>query len=168
MKNCWAWNNYYFCCVNACDNSVMVGFFEMVLTACTNAFRRKRYFWNWFRGKTFYINAARYVIENVREVMNGTAENPDDNMHKAEKLIKELLATEKNEKVRKSFIWNIGKAVPLLTIDTIQYLSTERIANILNSSDHVFNDHYVEPFIRTIRDLRQENDDLRDTINEID
>lgn len=161
IRGWWAWNRYYFASVNMCDNTAMLHFFDNVLINCKDGFKRRCYFWNWVRGKSFYISASRYVIENIRGVMNNDAEDPAENLRKAEQMIHEILDSTKDEKTRRSFVWNIGKAVPFLTIDTIRYLSSERIGNILSGEDHVCNDAYLQPFIRTIQELRQLNDELQ-------
>ena len=67
--------------------------------------------------------------------------------------------TEPNESVRKSFVWNITKSVPILTVDTIQYMSAERITNIVQSDEKIiFDDHLcpiMQEIIRLKKDLEQ-------------
>lgn len=168
------WNIKYIKIINSCDNGKLQAFYRE-LSELPGVFIRKRYLWNLIRGKTFYINAANYVIENVglAKLSIDTNQNhamddvTNQLMVHTSKFIKDLLASEKNIDVCRSFIWQIGKRVPLLTVDMLPYLSKERIKHTLDG-DWVINDPFLEPFISEIRELRSTNDALRELVSEVE
>lgn len=171
--NCIQWNLRYIRTINSCNNGQLIEFYSD-MSKLPDAFTRKRYLWNLIRGKTFYINAADYVIENVglaklsidTDPNHAMDQETNDLMTQTSKFVHDLLESEKDESVRRSFIWRIGKHVPFLTVDTVQYLSKDRVRNIL-SGDWVINDPALNPFIDEIRELRETNQALRDMITDL-
>lgn len=118
-------------------------------------FRKKRYVWNIIRGKAFYKELATYVIRNVQWVMDGTLlKDNKATMDNIEMLVHEVVTTETNTRAIKSFVWNVTKRIPLLTVDTIPYMSPDRVKNVLMSEKLVLNDAALDPFIDTITQLR--------------
>ncbi|MCM1230092.1 MAG: hypothetical protein NC489_08165 [Ruminococcus flavefaciens] len=168
------WNLTYIRIVNSCDNKKLQVFYQK-LSELPHAFSRKRYIWNIIRGKSFYINAANYVIENVNLAKLSIDLDPQQQMDKetnelmthTSEFIHNVLASEPDESVRKSFIWRIGKYVPFLTVDMIPYLSKERVQHILDG-DWIINDPPLEPFITEIRALRSTNDTLREMLSQFE
>lgn len=168
------WNLKYIRTINSCDNGKLQAFYAE-LSELSGALTRKRYIWNIIRGKTFYINAANYVIENVNLAKLGIDTHPEHKMDEetdrlmihTRSFIKDIIASEKDEAVRRSFIWRIGKHVPFLTTDMLPYLSKERVKNILDG-DWIINDTALEPFIAEIRELRATNESLKDMVAKID
>lgn len=109
----------------------------------------KRYVWNIIRPRDYYKMMTYYIVELL--------ENPDsDKCHRAEALMEIVLSTTKSEEIRKHFVWNIMKHIPVLTIHTIRYASEEKILNILQNSDNLIIDDYIRPFITMI--WQQKND----------
>ena len=168
------WNLKYIRTINSCNNGHLMAFYAE-LSELSGAFIKRRYLWNIIRGKTFYINAANYVINNVEMAKisidldsNHQMDDATDNlMAHTRSFIRDILASEKDEAVRRSFIWRIGKHVPFLTTDMLPYLSKERVKNILDG-DWIINDTALEPFIAEIRELRATNESLQDIISRID
>lgn len=168
------WNWKYIRVVNGCDNGKLQALYADI-SKLPGAFIRRRYIWNLLRGKTFYINAASYVIENVELAKTSIDLNPDHQMDDATNqlmndtntFIRELLASEPNEQVKRSFVWRITKHAPLITSDILPYMGAERVKIILNG-DWAINDQALSPIIDIITELRTSNDTLREMMNSID
>lgn len=114
-------------------------------------FTQKRYLWSWLRARDFYKSIARYITNIFCE--------PDSTnciMEHADFLIKIILKTTPSEKIRQSFIWNIMKKCPLLTVDTIQYASTEKIHSLITSNKPIIADDAIKPFLSEIASLKSE------------
>ena len=56
------------------------------------------------------------------------------------------------------------KQIPLLTVDTIQYASREKILSILRSDKYAITDEAVNPFVSEIVDLKLQVKDLEEQI----
>ncbi|MCM1295062.1 MAG: hypothetical protein NC311_05925 [Muribaculaceae bacterium] len=149
------WNARYIRVINSCNWNDFVALMDDILDL-DQPFRKKRYIWNVIRGKTFYKELSHYVIGYCERVMSGTLDGNRHKMNDIEMLIHEIVTTEKSERALKSFIWAITKKIPLLTIDTIPYMSAERITNILLGEKTVLNDATLEPFIDPLVDLRNQ------------
>jgi len=147
------WNARYIRVINSCNWNDFVALMDDILDL-DQPFRKRRYIWNVIRGKTFYKELSHYVIGYCERVMNGTLDDSRHRMNDIEMLIHEIVTTEKSERALKSFIWAITKKIPLLTIDTIPYMSAERITNILLGEKAALNDAVLEPFIDALVDLR--------------
>lgn len=111
-------------------------------------FVQKRFLWNIIRGKDYYKMMSYHVIQMLE------GKDPIGDMNDANWIIHMVLVTTKNEEVCKSFIWNIMKSVPLLTIDTIKYASDEKIKSILRSDKDIICDEHVTPFLSEIKALK--------------
>ena len=98
---------------------------------------------------------AHYVITQVQSC----------DRTKCESIIQTVLKTTKDEAVRRNFIWAIMKQVPLLTIDTIQYASAEKIKSILRSDKYAITDEAISPFVHEVIDLRLQIKDLEEQVN---
>lgn len=114
-------------------------------------FTQKRYLWGWLRARDFYKSIARYITNAFCEpdLTNCT-------MEQANFLIKIILKTTPSEKIRQSFIWNIMKKCPLLTVDTIQYASIEKIHSLITSNKAIIADDAIKPFLNEIASLKSE------------
>lgn len=155
-RNAFQWNLAYIQAVNKCDRQTFLQLFHDAMKMdLKGLFTRKRYIWNWIRGKDFYKNLAYYVVQQVKDVLSGECGNRSEVLEQLEKLIHEVLASEKRYEVRKSFIWNITKQVPLITIDTISYMSEDRITNMLRSDKSILCDAAFGPFINELIDLKE-------------
>lgn len=134
---------------NSCDRNEFAKLFDQVLAykedQVVNVFTQRRYLWNLIRPRDFYKMAAWYIIESTKDA---------EKFKHVDTLVHVILTTAHDDKIRRSFVWNILKHVPLLTIDTIQYASSEKIRNILTSDNAVYSDTYVAPFINEIHRLR--------------
>lgn len=159
VKEAVKWNTRYVKVINSCDWNGFVVFMDD-LTRLDHAFRQKRYLWNIIRGKTFYKDLSHYVIKRVEMLIAGDIYNSDEWMNKIEMILHEVVTTEKSERALKGFIWAVTKKVPLLTVDIIPYMSGDRVTNILMSEKQVLNDSSLDPFIKTVTDLRKQITDL--------
>ena len=164
-RNALQWNIAYVKAVNNCDRQVFLQLFHDAMKAeVKGLFTRKRYVWNWIRGKDFYKNLAYYVVSEVKNALGEGSCNRTEILERVEKLIHELLTSEKRYDVRKSFIWNITKQVPLITTDTVAYMSEDRITNMLRSDKLIMCDATFTPFIREIVDLKGKLKDSEDIL----
>lgn len=154
------WNIHYIGAINSCDRAEFGKLLDDMLKL-PGGFTRKRYIWNIIRGKDFYKNLAYYTTSMVEGVLSGEDLVPDETMRKVEDIIEMVTTTEKRYSVRKSFIWNITKQVPLLTVGTIPYMSQERLTSIITSTKRIAADTAIAPFISEIYSLRAQLDDSR-------
>jgi len=165
-RNALQWNLDYVRAVNKCDRQTFLDLFhEAMKQNVKGLFSRKRYIWNWIRGKDFYKNLAYYVVSQVKDALTDGCENRAEILAELERLIHDILTSEKRFDVRKSFIWNITKQVPLITTDTIAYMSEERITNILRSDKAILCDAAFGPFINEIIDLKERLKESEDLIS---
>lgn len=165
-RNAFQWNLAYIQAVNKCDRQTFLQLFHDAMEMeLKGLFIRKRYIWNWIRGKDFYKNLAYYVVQQVKDALGDGSCNRDTILERVEKLIHEVLASEKRHDVRKSFIWNITKQVPLITIDTIGYMSEERVTNMLRSDKSILCDAAFGPFIKELIDLKGKLKDAEEVID---
>ena len=158
-------NREYIKAVNSCDKDEMYKFFESI-SMIDNAYTNKLYLWNWFRGKDFYINFAGWTIQLARFAIY--SESSDDFTIFAEKVernIKIVMNTERSFKNRQSFVWNLTKHVPILTVDTIQYMSPDRIENILLGEKTILNDDATRPFIKVVASLKKDIKKTEELVN---
>lgn len=162
----WKWSFRYIRVINSCNWNDFVVLMDDILTL-HRPFHSKRYIWNIIRGKTFYKELTHYVTGYVERIMRGELENGKEKMNDIETLIHEIVTTEKSERALKSFIWGITKKVPLLTIDTILYMSNERITNILLGEKTALADTTLEPFITVIIKLREQLNELDDMTTDL-
>lgn len=162
----WKWNFRYIRVINSCNWNDFVVLMDDILTL-QSPFRLKRYIWNIIRGKTFYKELSHYVTGYVERIMRGELENGKEKMNDIERLIHEIVTTEKSERALNNFIWSVTKKVPLLTIDTIPYMSNERIINILLGEKTALADTAIEPFISVIIKLRDQLRELDDMATDL-
>ena len=162
------WNLRYIEAVNSGDRRPFLLLLEELLNL-ENAFTKKCYIWNIIRGREFYKNLSFYVVSKAKEVLNGDSDNPEETMARIEQIIQIVMETEKRKTVKQSFVWNITKQVPLITVDTLRYMDAKRVTNILQSEKRVLNDSAMDPFIREIIRLKilvhQTDSTLDDTLN---
>lgn len=149
----------YITTINKCDMAEMYKFFLEIITI-PGAFTKKCYLWNIVRGKDFYKCASDFV---VREMAQLDMAHPDvdtklhvDNM---ELMINGILDSTSNEAIRKSFVWNVTKKVPILYSVMLPYMSYERIQNILKN-DNVLIDDTLQALVDVIKDQRRQIDEL--------
>lgn len=171
--NCLQLNWKYIQVINKCSNRDLRNFYDEIQDL-SGAFTKKRYIWNLIRGKTFYINMAQFIVDTIRQIAKTVRESEcpelfateNDTLDEMNQLIKDILNSESDPEVRKFFIWSIGKHLPLLTVETVQYLSPDRITNILTNGKDVIYDTQMKPLIDEIIALRSECDTLRSIITD--
>lgn len=107
-------------------------------------FNSKRYIWNIIRPRDFYRMASIWVTDRIN----------DDELAQAEKMIKLVLSSTSNESACKNFIWVITKRCPLLTEDTIRYMSPEKIHSLLSGDKELICDQVMRPIVDEVMNLR--------------
>ena len=176
LKNFIEINRRIIATYNSCDMKAFSRLIDDLLEQ-SNAekyFTKKWYVWNVIRPKDYYKCMAEYVINCITKVLNPPKEDmdlfnhisPDSDealrhynehyMSRADYIIKMVLETTKDAEIRKSFIWKIMKKVPLLTIDTIQYASPEKIHSLLTGNKDIVSDDYMRPVIKVITEYREQ------------
>lgn len=171
--NCLQLNWKYIQIINKCSNRDLRDFYDGIKDL-PGAFTKKWYIWNLIRGKTFYINMAQFIVDAIRQIAKNVRESEcpelfaseNDTLEEMNQLIKDILNSEKDPEVRKFFIWNIGKHLPLLTVETVQYLNHDRIVSILTNGKDVIYDAQMKPLIDEIIALRAECDTLRSIVSD--
>lgn len=154
----------YIAIVNKCDMTEMYQFFLEIIKI-PEVFERKRYIWNIIRGKDFYKCAADFVVREMAQLdMGDPDELSSDHITNMENMINGILNSTKNEAIRKSFVWNVTKKVPILYMVMLPYMSPERIQNILKS-DNLLIDDALKPIIDIIKDQRHMIEDLQSMNN---
>lgn len=69
-RNAFQWNLAYIQAVNKCDRQTFLQLFHDAMEMeLKGLFIRKRYIWNWIRGKDFYKNLAYYVVQQVKDAL---------------------------------------------------------------------------------------------------
>lgn len=159
-------NLRYIEAINSGDRRPFLSLLEELLNI-DHAFTKKYYIWNIIRGREFYKNLSYYVVSLAKEVLNETLGDPDSAMDRIEQVIHIVMETENRKNVRQSFVWNITKQVPLITLDTLRYMDAERVINILQSEKRVLNDSPMDPIIREIIRLKIQNHQTDETLNEV-
>ncbi len=107
-------------------------------------FSSRRYVWNIIRPRDFYRMASIWVTDQIAK----------GQFVEAERMIKLILRTTKNESACKNFIWVITKKCPLITEDTIRYMSAEKIHSLLSGDKEIICDEVMRPFIDEVSNLR--------------
>jgi len=153
-------NFEYLRIVNSCNWTDYRGFIGKIIEY-DNAFTKKTYVWNLLRGKTFYKGIEKYIDIKVKQL--DTDEHKEDTMGQIERLIHQVITTEKNDTAIRSFVWGLTRAVPILTIDIIKYINQERIRHILMSDKPILNDDAISGFVDVVMELRRDVDNLTRT-----
>lgn len=161
MFRCIRLNAQIISVLNTCDRKKFEALIDSVIDQ-PKVFRSKLYVWNWIRGRDFYKMLAHYVVKNIESgYQSGDAENTTV---KSEVILQMVLETAKDPAVRRNFIWAIMKQVPLLTVDTIQYASREKIISLLQSDKVLITDPYLGAFVEEIGRLRDRIRTLEDEV----
>ena len=113
-------------------------------------FSSKLYVWNIVRPRDFYRMTSIWVTDQIAV----------GKLQDAENMIKLVLLTTHNESACKNFIWVITKRVPLLTVDTIKYMSPEKIHSILSGDKEIICDHVMRPIVDEVINLRNRIESL--------
>ena len=139
--------------MNSCDYQEFAYLISDLLKRpeCNKFFLSKMYVWNRIRPRDFYKMTAMYVIEKIRIAQE---ESSSSAFAEAELIIKLILKSTKQYQIRKSFIWNIMKKCPLITVDTIQYASDEKIHYLLTGDKPIICDDIMKPIIDVIMEYR--------------
>ena len=157
-------NLKYIRAVNSCRKNNLADFLKDI-NNLDGAFTKKRYLWNWIRGKNFYIQLTQWTVDLSKEALNTDNEALiEQNMLQISKNLKIVMETEKDEHVRENFVWNVTKAVPLLTLDILRYISRERLTNILRNRTKILCESELLPFTERISELTDEVSGLRELI----
>lgn len=143
--------------LNSCDRKVFEAMVDEALHTNPKVLSSKKYLWNIVRGRDYYKMMSHYVVTAFQ------ADN-DTKRDDAEQIIQIVLKTTKDASIRRNFIWAIMKQIPLLTVDTIQYTSREKILSILRSDKYAITDEAVNPFVSEIVDLKLQVKDLEEQI----
>lgn len=109
-------------------------------------FTSKWYIWNIIRPRDFYKMCAMYIQKKT--------DKDTIYMTQIEKLIKVVLKTAKNDQIKKTFVWNVTKNVPLIMWEMIPYMSQEKIINMMTKKKYVITDEYTQPFFVAIEVIR--------------
>lgn len=110
-------------------------------------FTSKWYIWNVMRPRDFYKMCAMYI----QKITDGQT----DHFDKAEKLIKIVLHTTKNEQIKKTFVWNITKNTPIIMWDMVPYMSKEKIIVMMVKKKYVIADEIIRPFFEAANLISQ-------------
>ena len=151
MVSCWKLNRMYIDAVNSDDTEEINRFFDTV-SEDERYFTRRRYIWNLIRGKEFCRLVAEWSIDWYRRasVLDKTGNIA---MLDVVRTLHWIMSTETHEKIKRSLVWKITKYAPIVTIDTVPYISPERIRNILNSDRWIVTDVAMEPIVNGYSEL---------------
>jgi len=120
-------------------------------------FTRRCYIWNVLRGKEFCRVVAEWAIDWYR-TLTGTV--GDHRSAEAEQnlveVIHRIMVTEKHENIKRSLVWKITKYAPIITVDTIPYISEERLMNLVSSDRYILTDTSLKPLIRYCSELQMD------------
>lgn len=151
--------------INGCNRDEFKQLIDDVIEV-PEIFRKKYFIWNIIRPRDWYKSISFWIVERCHAVQ--ALDDYDEQMAiitEVDYVIKEVIATTKNFKIRQSFIWNIMKHVPILTVITIQYASPERIKNILNSEKMILLDDYLCPFVEEFKRAKDNANAIQDLLD---
>ena len=149
------WNMRYIRAINSCNRADIAMLVEELVNL-NGGFTKKRYIWNLIRGKDFYLNLASYVRDVAKDILYENIADQEKAMDIIESVIKNVLLTTKKEEVRRNFVRNITKYVPILTIDVVPYLSPDKVRNILSGDTRILTDDVMKPFVEEVLSLRMQ------------
>ena len=129
------WNIRYVRTINSCNRTLIEGMFRELLSL-EGSLRRRRYVWNLIRGKNFYIPLANCIVAEARGLIYAAQKEEVDlhgnpSMEWINRVIREVIASEKDRYNVVSFVDNITSHVNLITLDTIPYTKPERLEHML-------------------------------------
>ena len=143
---------------NSCDQKQLCKIFDVIFNSPNweSMMTSKRYFHNLIRPKDFYKALSYYTIELVKKM----DEESYGCMEIVDHIVHAVIVSAKDESIVKNFIWNVTKHAPLLTVETIRYMSSERVLNIIRSDKVVITDDILKPIVSEIRSLQKQNNEL--------
>lgn len=163
--------------INSCDRTQFMELLDDVVDI-PGIFRKKRYIWNVIRPRDMYKMVAHWVVGRCEKYQNDI-NNPIElartlgldfdgdvvyptqialvYLNPIESTIHEILNSTGSYNIKRTFVYGIVKSQPILTIDTIQYLSEEKIKHMLNGDKTLICDDTLRPFIDVIMDQREQN-----------
>lgn len=155
---------------NSCDMSTFSKLVHEIMDKgegpAKKIFTSKKYIWNIIRPKDYYKCMSDVVVKCIETVSQDSHIMPKEYwMDRAEFIITMVLTSTEDLAIRKSFIWNIMKRVPLLTRATISYASAEKITSLLRSGKLIIADDAVSPFIGEIKCLHDQIKELQDALD---
>ena len=148
-------NRLYIQMINDPDGNNIELFFAMLVEMNPKKRLRKRYLWNLLRGRGFYTALAKWTVENVRFVEDCAPGTITDRLRENMDLIHDLALQDGRRAVFRSFVWNVTKHAPILTMDFVPLLSAERVHNILSTKAVIYSDEATQPFVDEILGLRR-------------
>lgn len=151
-------NMNYIKTVNRCNMDSFKKFMTDILMTETDGsdeqvlelFTSKRYIWNLIRGKDFYKSMADYIVCLTKI----NAYNEADILLRCVVETTKVRPSSDDQKgdIRKHFVTQVMKRAPFLTVTTIQYMSPERLEQILElpALHELYVDTTLQPFINRI------------------
>ena len=162
--------------INSCDRTQFMELLDDVIDI-PGIFRKKRYIWNIIRPRDMYKMVAHWVVGRCEKYQNDM-NNPIElaktlgldfdgdvvypaqialvYLNPIETAIHEIITSTKSHSIKRTFVYGIIKSQPILTIDTIQYLSEEKIKHMVTGDKTLICDDILRPFIDVIMDQREQ------------
>ena len=119
-----------------------------------NFLHRRRYLWNLVRGKAFYLAMVDHLVDLCNGLEYGAVLG-----NEIEDIIVNIFESEKYERTRRSFVWNLTKRVPLVTVQTVALISEERLMNIVRG-ERCITDAHMRPLVSEIWRLMNRNREI--------
>lgn len=147
--------------INSCERSQYTPLLDEILdmpeSKMWKVFTKKYYLWNIMRGKDFYKSLAQYAVDKL-------SSRKDTDMNKGDLAIRIGIKTANKDKDRKVFVKSIQRVVPILTIDTLRYTSTERIEQMLSDPEGVIADDKIRIIFNYVSDLKSQMSALQSIV----
>ena len=148
---------------NSCDikqfTKLFNEIFMMTDSEIEKIFTKKYFIWNILRGKDFYKTISRYVIKLLEEGEDIDENRPSytERLQMAEHALHYAIITEPRDYVKRAFVKSILRRIPILTLDTVAYVSKERLNDILEdvNDNMVITDDTLLPFVEKIAELEK-------------
>ena len=158
MKRGWlAWNLLYIRAVNSDDGEQLNYFFDEASDKGLAFFTKSCYIWNIIRGKEFCRILADWVIDWYRRASEED-ERGDAIMEKVLSLLHNVMVSldhwDNQDKIKRSLVWKITKYAPILTIDTLPYISEDRLVHILESDKWIVTDETMKTVVNYTAKLK--------------
>ena len=153
-------NLEYIKVINSCDfgsfKTFMAGLIDSTdktVEGVRRLFTRRRYVWNWMRGKDFYKSMAMFVIALAQA---GAIEQAHHILACVVKTSPSGNREDIKHDIRRFFVKSIMLKTPMISPITVEFMSEERLDELINTeklNDVVYISPEYKPFVDRIKEL---------------
>ena len=157
-----SWDIRYIKTMNSCDRTKIRDMIIEIIDI-PDGLKKRRYLWNLFRGKNFYIPLADYVVFLARKLIY-EGDDPGT-IYKIRYIIRSIVQSEKNRDVISLFIYNILNHVNIIMLDMFPYTNPKKIEGMLTGNKPVLIDPELDSFGNVIKYYKDRVKDLENQVS---